>query len=157
MPFGLQRAPGAFMNLINEVLYNFFIKGNNYLFKWCAYIVIAVLVWKQDYEPHVKLVREVLKTLYQDKLFSKLSKCQFYKSELDFQGYWILAKGLKMDPGKMKAWATLQTLLQVQRCLGFANFYHFFISNFTQVALLLTEILKSKRKGPDGVKSSAHT
>lgn len=69
------------MNLINDVLHK-------YLFKVVIVYLDNMLIYSKDYHEHVKLVRGVLKALY-DNLFAKLSKCEFHKRELDFLGYRI--------------------------------------------------------------------
>lgn len=94
MPFGLQGAPGVFMNLINDVLLK-------HLFKGIIYYLNNVLIYSDFYGNHVKLVHQVLQKLQKHKLFAKCSKCKFHKSELDFLGYHIMGEGLKMDPSKV--------------------------------------------------------
>ncbi|XP_015278104.1 PREDICTED: RNA-directed DNA polymerase homolog [Gekko japonicus] len=93
MPFGLQGAPGVFMNLINEVLHK-------HLFKGVLVYLDDILIYSPDLTSHAKLVREVLSTLHKHKLFAKLSKCEFHKTHIDFLGYRISGTGLELDPGK---------------------------------------------------------
>ncbi|XP_054827489.1 uncharacterized protein LOC129324320 [Eublepharis macularius] len=109
-----------------------------------------MLIYTADKESHVELVRKVLSTLIKHKLPVKLSKCEFHKEELDYLGYRISSQGLKMDPAKVQAlesWEAPQTRRQLQSFLGFANFYRPFIENFTQIALPVTDLLKTKGKG----------
>lgn len=47
-----------------------------------------VLIYSNDFDSHVKLVRDVLKTFHKNKLYIKFSKCEFHK-ELDFLEYWV--------------------------------------------------------------------
>ncbi|XP_054825903.1 uncharacterized protein LOC129323394 [Eublepharis macularius] len=92
------------------------------------------------------------------KLPIKLSKCEFHKKELDYLGYRISEQGLKMDPAKVKAvedWQAPTTRKQLQSFLGFANFYRQFIERFTQIALPLTDLLKTKGKGEQATKPMA--
>lgn len=102
-------------------------------------------------EEHVNLVRDVLSTLAQPSLFVKLSKCEFHKHPLTFLGCCVSAEGMGMDPDTITAvkdWDTPRTWKQLQRFLEFANFYRPFILNFTLVVLTLTNLLKTKGKGP---------
>ncbi|XP_015746237.1 uncharacterized protein LOC107326551 [Python bivittatus] len=106
-------------------------------------------------EEHVKLVRKVLQKLLEAHLFAKLSKCNFHKEHIDYLGYWILHQGIEMDPAKVRdviGWEAPKMQWQLQSFLGLANFYHQFILNFAQVALLLTDLLKTK--GKDKAKAS---
>lgn len=67
-----QGVPGVSMNLINEVLQTFSFKGVVYL--------DDILIYSHDYQGHVKLVCEVLKTLNQNKLLAKLSVSSIRKN-----------------------------------------------------------------------------
>lgn len=101
---------------------------------------------------------EVLRTLYQNKLFAKLSKREFHKKEMDFLGYRISGEMLKMDPEKMRdvlKWAPPTNRWQLQLFIGFANFYQRFIPNLAKVALPLTDLLKNKGKNLEKVKPRA--
>ncbi|XP_060098768.1 zinc finger protein 709-like [Heteronotia binoei] len=67
MPFGLQGAPGVFMNFINDVL-------RKYLYQGVVVYLDDIIIYSKDLASHVKLVREVLDTQYQNKFYAKLSK-----------------------------------------------------------------------------------
>lgn len=52
-----------------------------------------------------------------------------------------------MDDSKVRAvleWPQPQTLKELQRFLGFANFYRWFIKNFSGIAAPLTSMTKRK-------------
>ena len=86
----------------------------------------------------MKLVREVLKRLLKAQLYAKLSKCEFHKQQLDYLGYRISHKDIKMDPDKIQDvlnWQPPKTRRQLHSFLGLTNFYHQFIPNFAQVML----------------------
>uniref|UniRef100_A0A803TTB8 Gypsy retrotransposon integrase-like protein 1 n=1 Tax=Anolis carolinensis TaxID=28377 RepID=A0A803TTB8_ANOCA len=111
---------------------------------------VDILIVTEDKEKHVELVREVLQRLREAKLYAKLSKCEFNKTQIDFLGYRISPEGLAMDPSKvsdLNEWGVPQTRRQLQSFLGFANFYRSFIKGFAQITAPLTELLKTKGKG----------
>ncbi|XP_061663715.1 uncharacterized protein LOC133493831 isoform X2 [Syngnathoides biaculeatus] len=92
-------------------------------------------------------VREVLRRLLQHQLFINLDKCEFNRASVSFLGF-VLAEGeMRMDPGKVDAvlrWPTPASRKDVERFLGFANFYRRFIRNFSSVAAPL-RVLTSPR------------
>ncbi|XP_077779773.1 vomeronasal type-2 receptor 26-like [Podarcis muralis] len=101
----------------------------------------------QNEEQHVKDVREVLKRLQEHQLWVKLEKCQFHAREVEFLGYLLSDKGLAMDPGKVQAvreWKPPKNRKDVQRFLGFANFYRKFIKNFAHLTAPITDCLNAK-------------
>lgn len=68
----------------------------------------------------------VLEILLKNQLYVKAEKCEFYVSTISFLGYVISPGHVKMDPEKLAAVQERLTPVnrkQLQRFLGFANFY----------------------------------
>ncbi|KAK3548117.1 hypothetical protein QTP70_004885 [Hemibagrus guttatus] len=66
---------------------------------------------------------------------------------MSFLGYVITRQGVEMDFTKVQAvteWPSPSTVKELQRFLGFANFYWRFIRNHSSVAGPLTSLLKGK-------------
>ncbi|KAJ1571867.1 hypothetical protein NDA12_006538 [Ustilago hordei] len=96
-------------------------------------------------EAHVKHVTEVLTRLRSNRLFAKLSKCEFHTKTVEFLGYIIKPMGIEMDPEKVhtvKEWPMPESIHDIQRFLGFANFYQRFIAHFAHIAKPLTALVK---------------
>ena len=70
MPFGLTNASAAFMDLMNRVFHP-------YLDQFVVVFIDDILVYSKDTQEHEHHLRIVLQTLRDNKLFSKLSKCDF--------------------------------------------------------------------------------
>nr|XP_054592065.1 uncharacterized protein LOC107372597 isoform X3 [Nothobranchius furzeri] len=97
---------------------------------------------------HRQHVRAVLQRLLKNRLFVKAEKCEFYASSVKFLGFVLESGRLKMDPDKVVAiqtWPTPSTRKQLQRFLGFANFYRQFIRNYSQIAAPLTQLTSIKK------------
>ncbi|KAK3568022.1 hypothetical protein QTP86_028613, partial [Hemibagrus guttatus] len=142
MPFGLTNAPAVFQALINGVFQDLLGKGV------IAYID-DILVYSSSMEEHVRMVREVLGRLQQHHLYVKLEKCEFHRSTVTFLGYVISRHGVEMDVVKVQAvteWPAPTSVRELQRFLGFANFYRRFIRNYSSVAGPLTSLLRGKPK-----------
>ncbi|XP_063145383.1 granulocyte colony-stimulating factor receptor-like [Candoia aspera] len=104
----------------------------------------------QTEKEHEALLRQVLAKLRAVKLYAKLSKCEFHKSQLDYLGYRVSVQGIEMDPAKVQAvvnWRQPRTRKQLQSFLGFTNFYRQFIEGLAEIALPLTDLLKTKGQG----------
>ncbi|KAK3559956.1 hypothetical protein QTP86_030321 [Hemibagrus guttatus] len=142
MPFGLTNAPAVFQALINGVFQDLLGKGV------IAYID-DILVYSKSLEEHVLHVREVLSRLQRHHLYVKLEKCEFHRTMVTFLGYVISQRGVEMDMVKVWAvtdWPAPTTVRELQRFLGFANFYRRFIRNYSSVAGPLTSLLRGKPK-----------
>ncbi|KAJ1041364.1 hypothetical protein NDA10_007969 [Ustilago hordei] len=138
MPFGLANAPAHFQSFINDIFRD--IIG--------IYVVVYLddfLIFSDTEEAHVKHVTEVLTRLRSNRLFAKLSKCEFHTKTVEFLGYIIKLTGIEMDPEKVctvKEWPMPESIHDIQRFLGFANFYRRFIAHFARIAKPLTSLVK---------------
>uniref|UniRef100_A0A670K5Z9 Gypsy retrotransposon integrase-like protein 1 n=1 Tax=Podarcis muralis TaxID=64176 RepID=A0A670K5Z9_PODMU len=142
MPFGLQSGSACFQSFMHHVL-------GPLLYKNCVEFLDDVLIYSDNEKQHVQDVREVLKRLQEHQLWVKLEKCQFHAREVEFLGYRLSDRGLAMDPGKVQAvleWKAPQTRKDVQRFLGFSNFYRKFNRNFADLTAPITDCLSSKKK-----------
>ncbi|KAJ1596852.1 hypothetical protein NDA11_003708 [Ustilago hordei] len=138
MPFGLANAPAHFQSFINDIFRD--IIG--------VYVVVYLddfLIFSDTEEVHVKHVTEILTRLRSNRLFAKLSKCEFHTQTVEFLGYIIKPTGIEMDPVKVrtvKEWPMPESIHDIQRFLGFANFYRRFIAHFARIAKPLTALVK---------------
>jgi hypothetical protein len=82
MSFGLTNAPTFFMNLMNNVFMD-------YLDKFVVVFIDDILIYSQCEEEHADHLRMVLQRLREHQLYAKLSKCEFWISEVLFLGHII--------------------------------------------------------------------
>jgi hypothetical protein len=71
------------------------------------------------------------------------AKCEFDKSKVEYLGFIISADGIKMNPKKLDtitSWPIPTNVKAIQQFLGFTNFYHQFIDNYSEITLPLTAL-----------------
>ena len=120
LPFGLCNAPATFMRLMNDIF-------RDELDRCVLIYLDDICIYSPSLEQHLLDLRTVLDKLRQHRLYAKLSKCEFFKTEILFLGHLITAQGLRMDPGKVKAildWPDLTSVADVLSFLGLVNYYH---------------------------------
>jgi Reverse transcriptase (RNA-dependent DNA polymerase). len=142
MSFGLTNAPAFFMNLMNKVFME-------YLDKFVVVFIDDILIYSQSEEDHQHHLRLVLGKLREHQLYAKLSKCEFWLSEVKFLGHVISAKGVAVDPETVTAvteWKQPKTVTQIRSFLGLAGYYRRFIENFSKIARPMTQLLKKEEK-----------
>ncbi|KAL0153155.1 hypothetical protein M9458_051542, partial [Cirrhinus mrigala] len=140
MPYGLANSPAIFQCFINEILKDF-------LNKFVIAYIDDFLIYSKSEAEHINHVRTVLSRLLENQLYVKAEKCEFHVNQTSFLGYHISHQGVKMDIAKVQAvteWPQPTTIKELQRFLGFTNFYRRFIRNYSTVASPLTSLLKDK-------------
>ena len=75
MPFGLTNAPAAFMDLMNRVC-------KPHLDKFVIVFIDDILIYSKMRNDHENHLRTILETLRKEKLYAKLSKCEFWLEEV---------------------------------------------------------------------------
>ncbi|KAK3560218.1 hypothetical protein QTP86_000765 [Hemibagrus guttatus] len=108
-----------------------------------------ILIYSQSLPEHRRHVEEVLQWLRDYRLFLKAKKCAFHQPSVHFLGYVIDSSGIRMDEGKVAAvrdWPIPTTIKELQRFLGFANFYRRFIRGYSSLTSPLTNLLRNKPK-----------
>ena len=137
MAFGLTNAPAVFQTLVNDVLRDML---NKFLFVYLD----DILIFSRSLEEHVQQVKLVLQRLLENRLYVKAEKCEFHVSSVQFLGFvWQI----RANPAKVQAvtdWPIPTDRKQLQRFLGFANFYRRFIRDYSTVASPLTNLTSVK-------------
>ncbi|XP_057756154.1 uncharacterized protein LOC130975364 [Arachis stenosperma] len=96
-------------------------------------------------EEHAEHLRTVLQILRDRKLYAKLSKCEFWKSEVKFLGHVVSKQGIAVDLAKVEAvmnWEQPTSMTEIRSFLGLAGYYRRFIKGFSQLALPLTKLTR---------------
>ena len=60
-----------------------------------------ILIYSRSREEHVEHLRPVVGRLRLHQLYAKLSKCDFWMSEVTFLGHVILPEGFQVNPQKI--------------------------------------------------------
>lgn len=142
MPFGLTNAPAAFMDLMNRVFRKFFDK-------FVIIFIDDILIYSKTNDEHAEHLRMVMETLRKEKLYAKLSKCEFWLEEVQFLGHVISKDGISVDPSKVEAvtkWEQPKTATEVRSFLGLAGYYRRFIKDFSKIATSLTKLTRKSEK-----------
>ena len=142
MPFGLTNAPAAFMDLMNRVF-------QPYVDQFFIVFIDDILIYSKDREDHDTHLWVVLETLRKERLYAKLSKCDFWLKEVSFLGHIVSEEGIQVDPKKIEVvidWKPPRNVTEVRSFLGLAGYYKRFIKGFSMTAAPITRLLQKNVK-----------
>ena len=138
MPYGLTNAPATLQNMMNDLF-------KDMLGIFVLIYLDDIIIFSNSPEEHEKHVESVLERLRDNKLYCRLSKCQFRTTKIVYLGYIITPDGVSMDPRKVSAiinWNHPTNVTEIQMFIGFTNFYRKFIENYSKITRPITQLLK---------------
>ena len=135
-PFGLSQAPAYFQRLINKV-----IKGLPFAFGYLD----DVLIHSPDIETHLQHMRILFQRLREADLKLKDSKCNYFKTHVQYLGHLVSGKGIKPLPEKLasiKKMPAPTTPKEIKKFLGLVGYHRKFILRFADIARPMTNLTK---------------
>ena len=141
--FGLTNSSATFQTMMNDLFRDMVNQGNTAIF------INNIIVTTDTEEGHNKIVEEVLKRLKENNLFIKLEKCRWKVREVEFLGVVIGPGGVRMQKEKVDSvlsWPTPRSAKDMQKFMGLANYYRWFIQDFSRVAKPLNMLVGKDRK-----------
>ena len=135
-PFGLTQAPAYFQRLINKV-----IKGLPFALGYLD----DVLIHSPDIESHLQHMKTLFQRLREADLKLKDSKCNYFKTHVQYLGHLVSGKGIKPLPEKLESVKKMPaptTPKEIKQFLGLVGYYRKFIPRFADIARPMTNLTK---------------
>jgi hypothetical protein len=120
-----------------------------YLDKFVVVFINDILVYSKSEEEHGGHLRLVLQKLRDHKLYTKLSKCEFWLKQVAFLGHIISKGGISVDPRKVHdvlSWKAPTSVSDIRSFLRLTVYYQTFIEGFSKISKLMTELLEKDKK-----------
>ena len=142
MPFGLCNAPPTFQRLILNCL------GELNL-TYCLIYLDDVIIFSQTEEEHLEQMRVVFDRFQEHGLKLKLSKCEVFKTKINYLAHHMSKRGVL--PSKKNLEAITQcpppdTYTKVKSFVGLVCHYRCFIKGFTNIAAPLYNLTSGENK-----------
>ena len=102
-------------------------------------------MYSKDRENHDTHLRVVLETLRKERLYAKLSKCEFWFREVSFLVHIVSKEGIQGDPVIIE-WKPSRNDTEVRSFLGLAGYYRRFVKGFSMTAALMKRLLQKNIK-----------
>ena len=71
--------------------------------KFVVVFIDDILVYSATAKEHEQHLKVVLEKLWQNQLYAKFSKCEFWLEEVAFLGHVLTVEGVAIDPTKIEA------------------------------------------------------
>ena len=148
MPFGLCNAPPTFQRLMQNCL------GELNL-TYCLIYLEDVIVFSDTPEEHLRRMHVVFDHLHEHGLKLKPSKCEVFKSEINYLAHHVSQKGVLPSKKNLESIAQCplpDTYTKVKSFVGLVGHYRHFIKGFAKIAAPLYNLTS----GDNNNKKSEH-
>jgi hypothetical protein len=108
-----------------------------------------ILIYSENDSDHEEHLRMVLQKLWDNQLYAKFTKYEFWLDEVHFLGHIIFKGGISVDPAKVTVivgWKIPSTVSKVRCFLGLAGYYRRFIEGFSKIAKPMTSLLEKGKE-----------
>ncbi|XP_053685985.1 uncharacterized protein K02A2.6-like [Sabethes cyaneus] len=137
---GIKSAPGAFQQIMDAV-----VSG---IGRTCGYLD-DVLVGGRTKQEHDLNLKQVLQRLEEYGFTVRIEKCRFNMEAVEYLGQILDGDGIRPDPGKTSAIATMpppQDVPSLRSYLGAVNYYAKYIPEMRKLRFPMDQLLKSGAK-----------
>ena len=142
MPFGLCNAPPTFQRLMQNCL------GKLNL-TYCLIYLDDVIVFSEMPEEHLQRMHVVFDRLGEHSLKLKPSKCDVFKSEINYLAHHVSQKGVLPSKKNLESIAQClppDTYTKVKSFVGLVGHYRCFIKGFAKIAAPLYDLTSGDNK-----------
>ena len=139
-PFGIRDLTAFFSKMMCRVLDNHRDYALNYL--------DDIIIFSLDLKSHITHVNTVLKRLTEMNLTVNMEKCKFGYSTINLLGHTITAGKMFANREKLDVidgWEKPQTGKEIERILGFANFFRRYLPNLETICEPLNRVRHKRR------------
>ena len=140
MPFGLCNAPSTFQTLMQNCLGNL---------TYCLIYLDDMIVFSEMPEEHLQRMHVVFDCLQEHRLKLKPSKCDMFKSEINYLVHHVSQKGVLPSKKNLKSIVQclpLDTYTKVKSFVGLVGHYRHFIKGFAKIAVPLYDLTSGDNK-----------
>ena len=106
-------------------------------------------MFSKTQEEYIEHLRRIFDILRENKLYAKLTKCPFAKSELEYLGHMVAKDRIKVDPRKidmLTRWPRPNDISQLRSFLGLSNYFRWFIQGYSTLVAPLTHLRRKDVK-----------
>ena len=131
MPFGLTNTLSVFQRHLNNIVSDKVDRG-------VIVYVDDILIYTVTEEEYIELVPWILPKLTKNSLYVNMDKCLFHVPEVEFVGFHVGTQVIQMGKKKVayrRNGPAPGNVKEVQKFIGFANFYRRFIHGFSSLTL----------------------
>ena len=140
MPYGLCNTPAMFQRFMQNCL------GELNLTYALIYLD-NVIVYSKTEEEHLVCLHAILERFMEHGLKLKLSKCNFFRTEISYLGHKVSAAGMEPDTEGLKGIAEIvppAMYTQVHKFLGTKGYFRRFIKGYARITNPLNDLLQGE-------------
>ena len=106
-----------------------------------------IIIFSKTPEEHLHRLKLVFQKIWEAGLKLKPSKCEFFRTKLEYLGHIVSEKGIETKPKKIQViwdWPHLTNITETCSFLGLCNYYRKFIKDYAKIAQPLYKLISGE-------------
>ena len=135
--FGISTCPDYLKSLMNKLFFD--------CDSFCIVYMDDLLVFSESEEEHLKHLEIIFKKFRNADLKLKLSKCQFWKKEIEYLGHLVSQEGIKVMPDKINTVLRIKppsNVKEAKLALGIMGYIASFIPMYSEVVRHINRLMR---------------
>ena len=115
--------------------------------QYCIIYLDDIIIFSKTPEEHLHQLKLVFQKILEAGLKLKPSKCEFFRTRLEYLGHIMSKKGIETNPKKIQviwAWPCLTNITETHSFLGLCNYYRKFIKDYPKIARPLYKLISGE-------------
>ena len=120
---------------------------HGHLRKFVLVFFYDIHIYSRTWEEHLQHIEAALWILKEKQLYYKLSKCEFWLTEMLYLGHIIEVDGVRVHEEKIRAirdWPEPKNVTELRGFVGIYTYYQKFVKVFSQLAAPLIDLTRRK-------------
>ena len=105
--------------------------------QYCIIYLNDIIIFSKTPEEHLHRLKLVFQKILEAGLKLKPSKCEFFRTRLEYLGHIMSKKGIETNPKKIQViwyWPHPTNITEMCSFLGLCNYYRKFIKDYAKIA-----------------------
>ena len=135
--FGISTCPDYLKSLMNKLFFD--------CDSFCIVYMDDLLVFSESEEEHLKHLETIFEKFRNADLKLKLSKCQFWKKEIEYLGHLVSQEGIKVMPDKINTILRIKppsNVKEAKSALGITGYIASFIPMYSKVVRHINKLMR---------------
>ena len=122
---------------------------SNHIDTFVVVFIDTILIYAKNEKEHKEHLKIILQVLWEQQLYAKFSKCDFFKDRIQYLKHVVSKDGISSDPDKINGITegpVPKNVIDIRSFIGIIKYYWKFIEGFSKISYPITSLQKKGKQ-----------